>query len=71
MTIFQPTKMSYTIKQGRKWNVSSHVVIFILLLMMCIFGVIEIIHASPVDKWDENIRPRLVTNYLKKENIGK
>ena len=71
MAIFQITKMSPTIKQRtRKWNVSNDV-IFILLLMMCIFQFVEITNASPVDKWDENIRPKLVTNYLKKENEGK
>ena len=51
-------------------NVTS-LVLVLLPLMMFLLASLQIILASPSDKWDENIRPILVTDYLKDKNAGK
>ena len=51
-------------------NVTS-LVLVLLPLMMFLLASLQIILASPSDKWDENIRPIFVTDYLKDKNAGK
>ena len=51
-------------------NVTS-LVLVLLPLMMFLLASLQISLASPSDKWDENIRPILVTDYLKDKNAGK
>ena len=54
----------------RTRNVTNHVPV-LLPLMMFLLASLQIILASPSDKWDENIRPIFVTDYLKDKNAGK
>ena len=59
-----------TAGHARTRNVTNHVLV-LLPLMMLLLTSLQIILASPSDKWDENIRPILVTDYLKDKNAGK
>jgi hypothetical protein len=54
----------------KTWNVQNCVML-VLPLMMLILASSPFVLASPSDKWDENIRPIIVTDYLKDKNAGK
>ena len=61
---------SNTTEHKKTWNIT-RCLILVLPLMIFILSSSEIILASRSDKWDENIRPKLVTDYLKDKNAGK
>ena len=52
------------------WYVN-YCVMLVLPLLMLVLASSQFILASPTDKWDENIRPIIVTDYLKDKNAGK
>ena len=52
------------------WYVTNYVWL-VLPLLMLVLASSQFIYASPSDKWDENIRPIIVTDYLKDKNAGK
>ena len=52
------------------WNVTTCVML-VLQLLMLVLASSQLVFASPTDKWDENIRPIIVTDYLKDKNAGK
>ena len=54
----------------KTWNVTNCIML-VLPLMMFVLASSQFVLASPSDKWDENIRPIIVTDYLKDKNAGK
>ena len=65
------TMESSITKYTKTWNAVVRCFISVLPLIIFILCTSETILASPGDKWDENIRPKIVTDYLKNTNAGK
>ena len=51
-------------------NVTKYFIMLVLVLMFLLAS-LKITNASPSDKWDENIRPIIITDYIKDKNAGK
>ena len=51
-------------------NVTRYFIMLVPVLMVLLAS-LKITNASPSDKWDENIRPIIITDYIKDKNAGK
>lgn len=51
-------------------NVTKYFIMLVPVLMVLLAS-FKITNASPSDKWDENIRPIIITDYIKDKNAGK
>ena len=51
-------------------NVTKYFIMLVPVLMVLLAS-LKITNASPSDKWDENIRPIIITDYIKGKNAGK
>ena len=51
-------------------NVTKYFIMLVPVLMVLLAS-LKITNASPSDKWDENIRPIIITDYIKDKNAGK
>ena len=54
---------------AKTWRATKYSILVLLLLMLLLVSA-QITLASPSDKWDENVQPIIVTDYLKDENAG-